>query len=431
MDLKSGYPYWAIKNGLMVAFPALREDVRCDVAIVGAGITGALIARELAAHGHDVCAVEHRDIGWGSTAASTALLQYEIDTHLVDLATRYGFDTGAAVYRACHDAIDTLGGIAREIRDVGFARTDSLYCASRTRHVGPLRDECAARRRIGIDVRWLDRGALREGYGIDAPAALLSAQAARVDPYRMTLRLWQRLARDGVAIYDRTTVTDIEATSRRVVLRTEAGSRITADHVVLAAGYASQQWLKQRVAKNRSSYAFVSDPLDDGLPHPLADTLVWETARPYLYLRGTEDGRLLVGGEDDRIDVPSRRDRRVERKARKLVKRAQAMLPSVPTLQPAFLLGRDIRGDRRRPAVHGATRATWPARPVRDGVWRQRDHVFGDRRGDAACANRAAEASVGGGVRVRAVVAFPTAFTFSVFRRAGTFSCSVARIGVW
>ena len=336
MDLKSGYPYWAIKNGLMVAFPALREDVRCDVAIVGAGITGALIARELAAHGHDVCAVEHRDIGWGSTAASTALLQYEIDTHLVDLATRYGFDTGAAVYRACHDAIDTLGGIAREIRDVGFARTDSLYCASRTRHVGPLRDECAARRRIGIDVRWLDRGALREGYGIDAPAALLSAQAARVDPYRMTLRLWQRLARDGVAIYDRTTVTDIEATSRRVVLRTEAGPRITADHVVLAAGYASQQWLKQRVAKNRSSYAFVSDPLDDGLPHPLADTLVWETARPYLYLRGTEDGRLLVGGEDDRIDVPSRRDRRVERKARKLVKRAQAMLPSVPTLQPAF-----------------------------------------------------------------------------------------------
>ncbi|MFN3929549.1 MAG: hypothetical protein ACK4OK_07960, partial [Thermoflexus sp.] len=48
--------------------------------------TGALIADELHRHGHDVAVVEQRDVGWGSTSASTALLQYEIDTHLVDLA---------------------------------------------------------------------------------------------------------------------------------------------------------------------------------------------------------------------------------------------------------------------------------------------------------------------------------------------------------
>ena len=53
----------------------------------------------------------------------------------------------------------------------------------------------------------------------------------------------------------------------------------------------------------------------------VADTLMWETARPYLYMRSTEDGRLLVGGEDDRID--RRRDRRVDVKARKLVKVSQ------------------------------------------------------------------------------------------------------------
>ena len=86
MDLKSGYPFWAVKNGLMHAFPQLREDARCDVAVVGGGITGALIADELTRHGHHVVVVEQRDIGWGSTAASTALIQYEIDTHMVDLA---------------------------------------------------------------------------------------------------------------------------------------------------------------------------------------------------------------------------------------------------------------------------------------------------------------------------------------------------------
>ena len=90
MDLKSGYPFWAVKNGLMHAYPALREDLACDVAVIGGGITGALMADELVRHGHGVVVLEQRDIGCGSTAASTALLQYEIDTHLVDLAERHG-----------------------------------------------------------------------------------------------------------------------------------------------------------------------------------------------------------------------------------------------------------------------------------------------------------------------------------------------------
>ena len=54
VDLKSGYPYWAVKNGLMYAFPKLEADLACDVAVVGAGITGALIADALADNGHDV-----------------------------------------------------------------------------------------------------------------------------------------------------------------------------------------------------------------------------------------------------------------------------------------------------------------------------------------------------------------------------------------
>ena len=34
--------------------------------------------------------------------------------------------------------------------------------------------------------------------------------------------------------------------------------------------------------------------------------MLWESARPYLYMRSTSDGRLLVGGEDDAIDIPAR-----------------------------------------------------------------------------------------------------------------------------
>lgn len=130
MDLKSGYPFWSIKNGLMHAFPRMERDMACDVAVVGGGISGALIAHELATHGHAVCVVEQRDIGWGSTAASTALLQYEIDTHMTELARRFGEADAAQAYRACAEAIGMLRQLAREVRDVGFASTRSLFCFS-------------------------------------------------------------------------------------------------------------------------------------------------------------------------------------------------------------------------------------------------------------------------------------------------------------
>jgi len=335
MDLKSGYPYWAVKNGLMRPFPALDADLRCEVAVVGGGISGALIATELVAHGFDVAVMEQRDIGWGSTAASTALLQYEIDTHMTELAERYGEDDAALAYRACAQAIEAIGALARDIGDVDFAEARSLYYASHLWHRAGMQDECALRARHGLEVEWLDRDALHERFGIDAAGAILSTQAARIDPYRFTHRLLERLQDRGVSIFDRTCIADLRATSRGAALRTTQGAIVRADHVVLATGYAAQHWLDQRVARNASSYATITDPLPEGSLGPLADTLVWESARPYLYMRGTADGRLLVGGEDDAVDIPARRDRRVLSKANKLRKRVQRMFPHLP-LVPAF-----------------------------------------------------------------------------------------------
>ena len=71
------------------------------------------------------------------------------------------------------------------------------------------------------------------------------------------------------------------------------------------------------------------------LTETLARTLVWETARPYLYLRTTADRRLLIGGEDDDVDIPARRDRRVDAKARRLMKRVAKLWPALD-LTPTF-----------------------------------------------------------------------------------------------
>ncbi|MDR6982260.1 glycine/D-amino acid oxidase-like deaminating enzyme [Rheinheimera pacifica] len=335
MDLKSGYPFWAIKNGLMCAFPQLQADIHCDVVVVGGGITGSLIADELATHGFDTVVVEQRDIGWGSSAASTALLQYEIDTHMVDLATMYGETQAVLAYKACAAAITDIGKLANELGDVDFSIQHSLYYASKGKDKAALREEYLLRKKHQFAMQWLDAGSVKEQFGIKAPCAILSKQAGSVDPYRMASRLLLRLAERGGRVFDRTVIASIKPTADKVTLRTLEGHQIHTKHVVMAAGYASQKWLKQSVAKNRSSYAFITDPMAAEDLGWLASTMAWESARPYLYMRTTGDNRLLVGGDDDDIDIPARRDKRVESKAKGLVKKVEKLLPQL-SLRPAF-----------------------------------------------------------------------------------------------
>lgn len=335
MDLKSGYPFWAIKNGLMHAFPPLQQDLRCEVVVVGGGITAALIADELVQHGHEVAVIEQRDIGWGSTAASTALLQYEIDTPLRELAKRYGLDAALLAYRACAQAIDELQALARQVDDVDFRNARSVYYASHRRHLRPLLEEFELRSQHGFAVDWLDAEGVAGEFGFSAPGAILSTPAASMDPYRMSYRLLTRLLAQGAQVYDRCRINSVETSARLVHLRTADGLRIECRHLVVAAGYAAQHWLRQRVARNRSSYAFVTEPLPADALAQLRDTLVWETARPYLYLRTTADQRLLVGGEDDAVDLPLRRDAQVDRKAQRLAAKVGNLFPQL-VMTPSF-----------------------------------------------------------------------------------------------
>jgi glycine/D-amino acid oxidase-like deaminating enzyme len=61
---------------------------------------------------------------------------------------------------------------------------------------------------------------------------------------------------------------------------TKLYGELQAKHVVMAAGYASQTWLKQSVAQNRSSYAFITDPIEPADLGVLALTMIWESASP-------------------------------------------------------------------------------------------------------------------------------------------------------
>src|SRR5579871_878608 len=229
MDLYSGTPFWVRRAGLLQTYPRLDHDLDVEVLVVGARITGALVAHELSRAGLDVAVVDRRDVATGSTGATTGMLLYDTDSSLAELTDRLGEAAAVRVYQLGIDAIDRLEAIAASVGECGFARRPSLYFASRRRDTTSLRLEFERRRAAGLEVRWLDRADVAGEFGFESDAAILSSQAAELDSYRFTHGVLAAAAARGVRIYDRTCVSlpaATDARTERVVVSTSDGHRI-------------------------------------------------------------------------------------------------------------------------------------------------------------------------------------------------------------
>ena len=77
---------WFLRRLPVIARQTLTRDMSADVIVVGAGISGAMVADAMSDAGLRVLIVDRRPPVSGSTPASTALLQYEIDTPLTHLS---------------------------------------------------------------------------------------------------------------------------------------------------------------------------------------------------------------------------------------------------------------------------------------------------------------------------------------------------------
>jgi glycine/D-amino acid oxidase-like deaminating enzyme len=330
MNLTSGSPFWMVKNGLAEPRPVLHGAEHCDVAVIGAGVTGALVADALTAAGLDVVIVDRRESGGGSTAASTALLQYEIDLELVELAKQVGESHAARAYRASLQAVHELARIATELGGCDFARRPSLYLATTRRDARRLQREAAARAAIGIEAEWWTREQVESRYGFPSFGAIRSAEAAEIDALALTRALLQRAAARGARWFEQSEISDSARRAGRLQLRTRDGGSIDARVAICAVGYDIPAFVRQDRVSLRSTYALATHRLD--ALGPWDDRcLVWESARPYTYMRTTADNRVIIGGEDVRFRNAAWRDRLLPTKTRKLEQRLHALLPTLAT----------------------------------------------------------------------------------------------------
>lgn len=330
MRVHSGAPFWLVSNGLAPSRPALPGNTSCDVVVWGAGVTGALVADRLTQDGLDVVVLDRRESGVASTAASTALIQYDIDLELRALADTIGADNAARAYRSSADAVRTLATTVSDLEGVDFHMRPSLYLASTGRDARRLRRETEARAAIGLDVEWMDADAVSSRYGFTSHGAIRSALAGEVDALAMTRALLTRAAARGARWYEQTHVRGYEELPGGVRMRTNRGATVDAKFAVCATGYLLPSYFDLDVATLHSTFALATQRVedfgawDDG-------ALVWESARPYSYMRTTADRRVIIGGEDVPFKNAALRDRLLPGKVATIEATLRRIAPSLAT----------------------------------------------------------------------------------------------------
>jgi glycine/D-amino acid oxidase-like deaminating enzyme len=336
MKLRSNETYWLLKNGLITAYPSLQKSISCEVLIIGGGITGCLMAYQLSQEGYKTVLIDKRDIAMGSTSATTAMLQYEIDEPLYSLIHKVSANAAVDSYREGVLAIAKLGKIVKTVQaNCGFKQKDSVYVANSKKDVAWLRVEFECRKKNLLDVKWLTSKKLKTEYGIVGEAAILSTVAASMDAYNLAhALLLYSVKHYALKVYDHTSAEEVTYQAHNTSVITDDLCVITCKKIVYASGYETQQLFKKKIVTLNSTYAFVSEPLVN-MPFNIKRTIFWNTDDPYLYLRATADNRILVGGGDEKFKNAMRRDRLINKKELFLLESVRKLLPEL-TLIPDF-----------------------------------------------------------------------------------------------
>ena len=203
----------------------------CDVLVVGAGIIGCVIAREVAAAGARTCILEARDVGAGATRASAGMLVPYIE------APDDGGLHGLAVrsFELYDQFIDDLRSEGAEVE---YRRCGTLQVAPDAAEAAHLSVQASWIRSQGIEARWLTaaEAAVLEP-AVRAPhGGLLVPIHGYVRAEQLTAALLESAKRHGAEFFphqhvqqiahdgDRVSVTAGEVTYRASTIVVAAGS---------------------------------------------------------------------------------------------------------------------------------------------------------------------------------------------------------------
>lgn len=195
-------------------YPALNKDMKCDVCIIGGGLSGIANAYFLAKEGKNVLLLEKNTILSGATGNSTGKLTIQHDFLYANLIKKFGLDGAKHYYEANEEAVQF--GKYFAVKDELKTADSVVY--SQTKHGSELlQQELQAYKKIGIDGRL--------GKNTELPilidAALMVKNESQIHPVRFGQKLAQMAVDAGARIFEHSDVLLMDFKKQLIQLKSD------------------------------------------------------------------------------------------------------------------------------------------------------------------------------------------------------------------
>ncbi|CAN5337300.1 FAD-dependent oxidoreductase [soil metagenome] len=273
-----------------------------DVVIVGGGITGLTTALQLQNAGKKCIVAELHNIGFGTTAGTTAHLNTIFDTPYNIIEKDFGKDAAKHVCDFAKQAIALAENNARTYEiDCGFEYKDGYVYSQDDKQTDLLKDMYESSLNAGCEVGYVDKIPIP----IEFKKALIFRGQAQINPIEYIYGIASAFEKAGGIILQNCRVTNVKGDDNLEVETSQGNinalSLIYATHIPPGVNI-----LHFRCAPYRS-YVMAIKVKEDQYP----DALAYDLYDPYHYYRTQiVDGEkyLIAGGEDHKTAHESNTD---------------------------------------------------------------------------------------------------------------------------
>jgi glycerol-3-phosphate dehydrogenase len=202
-----------------------------EVLIIGGGVLGAVVARELSRYKADVILVEKEaDFGWGSTKTNMCIVCQGGDT----LEFRPEYHRSKLVW----ESMPLMEPLCQEL-DVPFKRVGELALIRNNEELGKFQKLKSRAEKLGLaGHQFIDQDTLRQmepNITQETIGGLYDPHIAMVDPVRLTIALIENAGQNGVKVMRETEVLNISQKMNQFEVETNRGS-VKCRFIVNAAG---------------------------------------------------------------------------------------------------------------------------------------------------------------------------------------------------
>jgi glycine/D-amino acid oxidase-like deaminating enzyme/nitrite reductase/ring-hydroxylating ferredoxin subunit len=242
--------YWAASTG-STDYPALEEDIKVDVAIVGGGLVGVTAAYLLKQENISVAIIEADRIGQGTTGHTTAKITSQHSLIYDKLIKHLGREKSRQYAEANEYAITFIEKLVKKNKiDCDFSRQAAYVYTQSDQYIKQIEDEVKAAAGLGIKAHYLEQIPLPFG----VKAAERFDNQAQFHPRKYLLALAKDIAGGGGHIFEQTRAVDFHEGAPFAII-TASGHKVTAERMIIAShfpAYGGSGYYFARIYPDRS-----------------------------------------------------------------------------------------------------------------------------------------------------------------------------------